>query len=109
MNYFGGKYTKGDVAYHVIIEIIRDIPTSDLLKDWKGFDETKGFGNYWSFVRESPENRKSFKNKIKKWYEENSDKLIWKVVSKLYQREDKEGAPRYPHPSGGYYVLQDKN
>ena len=106
VHYYGGNFTVGDVAYHVIMEIIRDIPTLDFLKQWKGFDENNGYGNYWNYVRESKENRKSFKIKVKQWYEANKVFLVWIEDSKFYLKEDKEGAKRYQHPAGGYYKLK---
>jgi len=106
VNYYGRNFTLGDVAYHIIIEIIRDIPTLDFLKEWKGFNENNGYGNYWSYVRESKENRNALKIKFKQWYKENKGNLVWVEDNKLYLKEDKEGAKRYPHPAGGYYKLK---
>src|SRR5882672_10878329 len=45
--YFGGYYAVGDVAYDVITEIIRDMPTLDIIKHKGQFDENSGYGNYW--------------------------------------------------------------
>ena len=107
VNYFGGYYTVGDVAYRVLTEIIRDVPTLEIIKEeWENFDENNGYGNYWNYVRESKENRITFKKKVRTWYEANKQNLVWVEEKKLYMKEDKEGTQRYPHPAGGYYKLK---
>ena len=106
VNYFGGNYALGDISFYVITEIIRDVPTLELIKEWKNFDESRSYGNYWSYVRESKGNRATFKKKVKEWYKANKQNLVWIEDNELYLKEDKEGAQRFPHPAGGYYRVK---
>jgi len=72
---FGGEYTVADVSLSILNEKIKDIPIFDLIG--KQLSEDCGYCTYWYFVRESSENRTQLRNKLKEWYEDNEDELIW--------------------------------
>lgn len=72
---FGGEYTVADVAYIAIEEIIKGIPTFELLG--VPFSEDCGYCSYWFYVRCNRKNRKDFRNAVKKWYDENKENLVW--------------------------------
>jgi hypothetical protein len=103
--YFGGRFAVGDVAFHAITEIIRGIPTLNMLEDWDGFSEAEAFGNYWRYVRESIDHRQCLQAKIRQWFSQHSTKLVWIPDTKRYPKTNEEGAATYPHPAGGYYQL----
>ncbi|AZA98500.1 hypothetical protein EG359_02270 [Chryseobacterium joostei] len=72
---FGGKYTVADVALTILNEKIKDIPIFELIG--QKFSEDCGYCTYWYFVRESKNNRRFLQKNLKKWYQENENKLIW--------------------------------
>ena len=72
---FGGEYTVADVAYQAMGEIIKGIPTFELLG--VPFSEDCGYCSYWFHVRESKKNRKKFQQAVRQWYELNKDNLMW--------------------------------
>ena len=107
VQFFGGVYSVGDIAVHIMLEVIPDVPINAILQNWDGYDETMGFGNYWAFVRENKDNRVELKEKLSIWFFENKDEFVWVNDDGLYLKEEKRGAVRYPHPSGGFYTLSD--
>lgn len=80
---FGGEYTVADVAYQALQEIIKDIPTFDLLG--VSFSEDCGYCSYWFHVRASKRNRKKFQHAVREWYEQNKNNLVW--VESLIPKE----------------------
>jgi hypothetical protein len=101
VSYFGGRYTVADVAYTALQEIIKDVPTFELLKikfDTNGC----GYCSYWNYLREDIKNRKKFKVAVSKWYDENKENLVW-VSSKIFLTCDVSG---FNHPNGGHLELK---
>lgn len=74
--FFGGEYAVADVAHIALLEIIRDIPTFELLG--VEFDEKGcGYCSYWFHVRSKVKNRKRFKEAVRKWYNYHKNYLEW--------------------------------
>lgn len=95
--FFGGNYTIGDLAYLAIQGIIRGIPTFDLL--CVEFDALGcGYCSYWYHLRKDTANRLRFQEKLRSWYEENKDSLVW-VESRLSAIGD------CVSPISGYYEV----
>lgn len=97
---FGGQYTVADIAYAALTEIIKDIPTYDLLG--VKFDKD-GCGNcsYWTHLRKNIKNRRKFQSNVRKWYAENKSNLVW-VTSSQFLTCDCAGR----HPNGGHFELK---
>ena len=80
---WGGFYAVGDVAMSAISDIV--------MVPWLEFITTPddprieaiGFGVYWTFVRESPENRAQIKSKFLNWYRENEKQLVWRSIPNI--------------------------
>lgn len=105
IKYQGRNYTVGEVAVDALYEIIRDFPKKiDLIRDWKKFDESEAYNNYWYFMAENSENRSQFKQKLKDWYSSNKGNLIWVSDNNKYRRSEMD-EPKH-HPSKGYYKLK---
>lgn len=99
--YFGGHYTVADVAYTALQEIIKDIPTFELLKikfDSKGC----GYCSYWNYLRKDIKNRRKFKVAVSHWYDKNKANLVW-VTSHQFLTCDING---FNHPNGGHFELK---
>lgn len=76
VRFFGGYHTVADLAYVTLQEIIKDIPTFDLLG--VEFDqEGCGYCSYWHHVRKSKKNREAFRRSVNKWYDKNKNNLVW--------------------------------
>lgn len=96
---FGGQWTVADIAYSALKEIVRDIPTFDLLGitfDTNGC----GYCSYWTHLRKDIKNRMKFQAAVKKWYNNNKANLVW-VNSNEFSTCDCSG----PHPNGGHFAL----
>lgn len=105
IKYQGRNYTVGEIAVDALYEIIRDFPKkNDLIRNWKKFDESEAYNNYWYFMAENSENRSQFKQKLKDWYSSNKESLTWVSDDNKY-RKSEMSAPEY-HPSRGYYKLK---
>ena len=72
---FGGEYTVADASLVILREKIKGIPIFDLIG--KKFSKECGYCTYWYFVREKKKNRILLQKKLKKWYAENEQKLVW--------------------------------
>ncbi|MDR6969591.1 hypothetical protein J2X31_003624 [Flavobacterium arsenatis] len=72
---FGGEYTVADASLVVLNEKIKGIPIFELIG--KKFSKECGYCTYWYFVRERKKNRMLLQKKVKKWYLENEQKLVW--------------------------------
>ncbi|WP_289661938.1 carboxypeptidase-like regulatory domain-containing protein [Flavobacterium panacagri] len=72
---FGGEYTVADASLVILNEKIKGIPIFELIG--QKFSEECGYCAYWYYVREKTENRIHLQNNLKKWYEENENKLVW--------------------------------
>jgi len=97
---FGGRWTVADVAYNALEEIIKDIPTFDLLG--VQFDHHGcGYCSYWQHLRSEIKHRRAFKKKIIQWYLENNDSLVW-IKSDLVLTCDCS----FRHPNGGHFELK---
>jgi hypothetical protein len=96
---FGGEYTVGDIAYQALGEIIKDIPTFELLG--VGFDKTGcGYCSYWQYLRKSEENRIAFSKAVLNWYQKNKSKLVWVMSNKVLTCDCS-----FDHPNEGHYEL----
>ncbi|WP_272151112.1 hypothetical protein [Tenacibaculum aiptasiae] len=103
--YQGRNYMVGEIAVDIIYEIVRDFPKKiDLIKDWKKFDESEAYNNYWYFMVEKSNNRTQFKQKLKDWYSSNKSKLIWVPDNKKYRESEMSELKK--HPSRGYYKVE---
>lgn len=97
---FGGQWAVGDIAYSALSEIIRDIPTFDLLG--VPFDTRDcGYCAYWNHLRKRPRNRRQFKAAVSKWYASNKTSLVW-VASDEFLTCDCSGK----HPNEGHFELK---
>lgn len=96
----GGQYAVGDVAYVALEEIIKGIPTYELLA--VKFDE-HGCGEcaYYNHLRKSIHNREKFKKAVSKWFDKNKLNLVW-IVSNEFSTCDCSGK----HPNGGHYEIK---
>lgn len=96
---FGGQWTVGDIAYTALQEIIKDLPTFDLL-GVKFDKEGCGYCAYWNHLRNDINNRKKFQGSLRDWYKKNKGKLVW-VKSNDFMTCDCSGE----HPNGGHFEL----
>ena len=97
---FGGKYTVADAAYLIISEIIKEIPTFELLG--VEFDnEECGYCSYWFHLRSNIMNRNKFQKALSKWYGKNMKKLIW-----IEDNQILTGDCSGEHPNGGHYKVK---
>ena len=97
--FFGGNYTVGDIAYTALGEIIDGIPTFELMP--VEFNENGcGYCSYWRHLRESHENRVSFKEAVANWYSKNKNKLEWVEGNRPLSCDC-----WFPHPNNGYFSL----
>jgi hypothetical protein len=99
--YFGGQYTVADIAYTALQEIVKDIPTFDLLKikfDTNGC----GYCSYWNYLRKDIKNRRKFKIAVTGWYDKNKSYLYW-VTSNQFLTCNVIGIN---HPNGGHFELK---
>ncbi len=96
---FGGQFTVADIAYAAIQEIIKGIPTFELLG--VNFDQGGcGYCSYWNHLRNDIQNRKQFQTNVRSWYEKNKPKLVW-VKSNRFLTCDCSGQ----HPNGGHFEI----
>ena len=72
---FGDQYTVADASLVILQEKIKGIPIFDLIG--KKFSKECGYCTYWYFVREKKKNRILLQKRLKKWYAENEQKLVW--------------------------------
>ncbi len=98
---FGGKYTVGDAAYVAISEIIKGIPTFDLL-DVEFDREGCGYCSYYFHLRSSVAHRNKFQKALSKWYGKNNKKLIWIEDNRILT-----GDCSGEHPNKGHYIVQE--
>jgi hypothetical protein len=99
---FGGQWTVADIAYTALEEIIKDIPTFQLL----GIEFDKegcGYCSYWNHLRKDIKNREKFQMAVQNWYDKNKMDLIW-VTSNEFSSCDCRGE----HPNSGHYELKRK-
>jgi len=96
---FGSSYTVADIAYTALQEIIRGIPTYELLGI--PFD-TDGCGDcaYWQHLRKR-KNRRQFKAAVQQWYDANRNNLVW-IKEGSFTTCDCGAA----HPNGGHYEVK---
>ncbi len=97
---FGGQWTVADIAYHGLQEIIKSIPTFDLL-GVKFQNKGCGYCAYWNYLRKDILNRKRFQKRVRKWYDDNKVNLVW-VTSNDFMTCDCSGK----HPNGGHFELR---
>jgi hypothetical protein len=102
---FAGRYVVGDIAQAAIAEIVWDFNAPRLIVDDSTIIETKGFGVYWEFVRDSFENRQVFKEMVRDWYKRNKPKLQWVYDDNFYAIFDCD-IPIVKHSAGGHYVIR---
>jgi hypothetical protein len=96
---FGGQYTVADIAYTALQEIIKDIPTFELLG--VKFDKNGcGYCSYWTHLRKDIKNRKKFQANVRNWYDKNKSNLVW-VTSSQFLTCDCAGR----HPNVGHFEL----
>jgi hypothetical protein len=100
--YFGGQYTLADIAYTALQEIIKDIPTFELLRI-KFKSRGCGFCAYWNHLRKTPKNRRKFKAAVADWYQQNKANLVW-VSSDEFLTCDCIG---FNHPNKGHFELRE--
>jgi hypothetical protein len=100
VQFYGGKWTVADIAYTALQEIIKGIPTYELLG--VPFNET-GCGHcvYWIYLRKDINRRKAFKEQVTQWYARNKKELIWVESDQTLTCDC-----RFSHPNGGYYELR---
>lgn len=97
---FGGQYTVGDIAYAALQEIIKGIPTFELLGI--PFDtEGCGYCSYWQHLRKDQANRKAFKQAVDKWYQANKAKMVWVASTQVLTCDCS-----FAHPNGGHYKIE---
>lgn len=97
---FGGKCSLADIAYMVMQEIIKDIPTFDLLGI--EFDEDGcGYCSYWYHLRENIQNRISFQLAVKNWFIKNKENLVW-IISNESLTGDNWGT----RPVNGHFEIK---
>lgn len=94
----GGQYAIGDMAYTALEEIIRGIPTYELL----GFvmDEDCGSCSYWNHISKK-KNRRKFERNVRKWYKKNKANLIWFKSDEILTCDC-----TMKHPNGGHFELK---
>jgi hypothetical protein len=97
---FGGNWTVADIAYSALKEIIKGIPTFELLGNRFDSDGC-GYCSYWNYLREDYKNRQSFKQNIGNWYAQNKMKLVW-----IQSDETLTCDCRFKHPNAGHYEIQ---
>lgn len=99
--YFGGQYTVADIAYTALQEIIKDIPTFELLKT--KFDSNGcGYCSYWNYLRKDIKNRRKFKDAVSSWYDKNKANLVWVTSNQFLTC----GISGFNHPNGGHFELK---
>jgi hypothetical protein len=72
---FGGEYTVADAALVILNEKIKGIPIFELIG--KKMSKACGHCTYWYYVRASQKNRIQLQKKMRLWYKDNENKLIW--------------------------------
>ncbi len=98
--FHGGHYTVAYVAFTVLQELIKDIPTFDLLG--VEFDrEGCGYCAYWRHLRRDHANRVSFQRAMRAWYEQHKDTMVWIVSEEFLTCE----CMNKKHPNGGHYEI----
>jgi hypothetical protein len=98
---FGGQYTVADIAYTALQEIIKGIPTFELLG--VKFDKNGcGYCSYWTHLQKNIKNRRKFQVNVQSWYENNKENLVW-VTSSQILTCDCAGR----HPNGGHFELKN--
>jgi hypothetical protein len=102
---FGGVYTIGDICVRAIEEIIKDFPTIKLIEADENLLKEKAYGIYWGYVNDF-KNRLEFQKRVRAWYEENKNNLVWQVDDKLYAVSDEENGEAKKRPAGGYYIVK---
>jgi hypothetical protein len=98
---FGGYYTVGDVAYHIITEIIRDIPTSYFVSK-----HNQKADSYWEYVRMDYPNRIALQKDLKAWFRKNKRNLVWVPDTVRYKTARNWPYQSNQHPAGGYFQLK---
>ena len=97
---FGGYYAVADLAYYALNEIIKGIPTFELL-GIKFDEEGCGYCSYWNHLRKDIKNRKEFQASVRNWYSTNKLNLVW-VTSNEFLTCDCRGR----HPNRGHFELK---
>ena len=96
----GGNWTVSDIAYSALREIIKGIPTFDLLG--VPFDKNGcGDCSYWFYLREDMKNRQNFKVKVNNWYLVNKEKLVWVESDRVLTCDC-----AFRHPNGGHFEIK---
>ena len=103
--YVGGKFTIADIAYEALGNIIHGLPTLEMAEDSLYAEERNGYWGYWNYVRRSYDNRKKFKNRVEKWFDENKENLEW--IS--YPPHPTDGKPTPFSHLEGYYRVKGSN
>ena len=99
--YFGGQYTVADIVYTALQEIIKDIPTFELLKinmDTSGC----GYCSYWKYLRKDIKNREKFKFAVRNWYQKNKANLFWVTSNKVLTFD----ICSFNHPNRGHFEVK---
>ena len=97
---FGGQWTVADIAYTALEEIIKGVPTFELLGI--SFDSDGcGYCAYWNHLRKDFKNRVNFQNAVSTWYHKNKPDLVW-VTSNDFLTCDCRGK----HPNGGHFEVK---
>lgn len=101
---FGGKYSVGDIAYFIINEIIRNVPTHKIIS---GEHSSSDAGIYWIYVRKDFSNRLRFQRRLKNWYLGNRNNLVWVEDSMKYKTAPDWAYSSPHHPAGGYFRVSE--
>lgn len=99
----GGNYVVGDIAIHVLMEMVRGIPIVSCV----GGSVEHGFMDYWSFVREGARNRRVLEERVRRWYGRHGGGLGWEADDMLYQTARNWPYQDRHHPAGGHYVVPE--
>lgn len=100
---FVGVWTVGDIAYLALQEIIKDIPTFELM-GIKSDLYNCGYCTYWYYLREDANHRKTFQAELLNWYNKNKSNLVW-VTSNDFLSFNCRGC-NDKHPNGGHFELK---
>ena len=112
--YLGLKYRVGDICNFILEEIIKDLPTLDIIYELNdSIDKTQGYFAYYSYTRSSYNNMLEYQSKVNEWYLENKENLYFhkddnfEYCPPIILREGEANTIRLKHPLGGYYKIGD--
>jgi len=98
---FGGNWTVADISFLAIQEIIKGVPTFDLLGVL--FDsEGCGYCSYWNHLRLDIKNREAFKKNLSNWYDDIKNRLLWVESDEILTFDC-----NFSHPNGGHYEIKN--